>query len=161
MDRTIDLAGYMIRRIEEHDGHPPTRMELMGLLYMTQRNAYAVLGEPAIDAEFEAWNNGPVCREILFEYLNGRLVVQPGSITPEVEYVANNVILEYEALGPEKFLAACCDGTAWRKAIANAQSPTKPDIHISRADIEEDSKVVRLYDHNWDMYYDEFPEAST
>ena len=43
-----------------------------------------------------------------------------------------------------------------RKGLEPDQNGNEP---LKLADIKEDSRKVRPYDHMWDMYYDEFEDA--
>ena len=43
-------------------------MKLHKLLYLSQREALAVTGQPLFQEEFEGWKYGPVCREVRAYY---------------------------------------------------------------------------------------------
>ncbi len=63
----IEVAKWFINKgIEENN--PVTQMKLQKMLYFAQGYSLAKFGEPIIDADFEAWQFGPVIPEIYTEF---------------------------------------------------------------------------------------------
>ena len=63
MNKIIDVAGYIMKKYQEIAGEKLDELKLHKLLYFTQREAFAVMGEPAFEGTFEGWKYGPVCKE--------------------------------------------------------------------------------------------------
>lgn len=61
MASVYDVATYILEKI----GRTST-MKLQKLCYYSQAWALAWGDEPLFDEEFQAWANGPVCRELFF-----------------------------------------------------------------------------------------------
>ena len=62
MARVFDVARYILEKMG-----PLSTMKLQKLCYYSQAWALVWDDEPLFDEEFEAWANGPVCRELFFE----------------------------------------------------------------------------------------------
>lgn len=91
MDKITNVADYIIKRYRELTGEYLDEMKLHKLLYFTQREAFAILGEPAFDGEFEGWKYGPVSREVRNNFMNGEIVVPTQPISDSVQYIASIV----------------------------------------------------------------------
>lgn len=159
MDKITNVADYIIKRYRELTGEYLDEMKLHKLLYFTQREAFAILGEPAFDGEFEGWKYGPVSREVRNNFMNGEIIVPTQPISDSIQYIASNVIMEYGSLASWKLSELSHREISWnnaRKGLAPSENGTRV---IDLNDIKEDAKKVRPYDHLWDMYYDEFDDA--
>lgn len=159
MDNVINVADYIVRRYKEITNETLDEMKLHKLLYFTQRESFAVIGSPAFQGDLEGWKYGPVSRDIRNNFIDGEIVVHTGPISESIQYIVNNVILEYGSLASWKLSELSHKETSW----LNARKGLSPDDNgttiISLKDIKEDSKKIRPYDHVWDMYYDEFDDA--
>lgn len=62
---------------------PMTTMKLQKLCYYSQAWNLVWNKKPLFDEDFQAWTNGPVCRE-LYDRHKGKYMIQPGDI-PAVE----------------------------------------------------------------------------
>ena len=159
MDKITNVADYIIKRYRELTGEYLDEMKLHKLLYFTQREAFAILGEPAFDGEFEGWKYGPVSRDVRNSFMNGEIIVPTQPISDSVQYIASNVIMEYGSLASWKLSELSHREISWsnaRKGLAPSENGNRV---IDLNDIKEDAKKVRPYDHLWDMYYDEFDDA--
>lgn len=158
MERIIDVAAYIVRKYNELTGEPLDEMKLHKLLYFLQRESYAILGKPAFDGIFEGWKFGPVSREVRNSYYEGEILVPTSYISDEVQYIANNVILEYGAYESWKLSQLSHQETSWLNARKGLAAHEIGDTPLKLEDIQEDAKKVRPYDYVWDMYYDEFED---
>ncbi len=160
MDKILNVADYVVQRYKELTNETLDEMKLHKLLYFTQREAFAVIGEPAFEGDFEGWKFGPVSREVRNHFMNGEVLVATEQISDTVEYIVNNVILEYGSLASWKLSELSHREISWlnaRKGLAEGENGNRI---IKLEDIQEDAKKVRPYDHVWDMYYDEFEDAA-
>ncbi len=156
MNKILDVAGYITKKYKEVTGELLDEMKLHKLLYFTQREAIAITGKPGFAGTFEGWKYGPVCREVRSNFYEGDIVVPVGSISEDLQYIANNVILEYGSLASWKLSELSHKDISWqnaRKGLSTNENGSNP---LSMDDIRKDSEKVRPYDHVWDMYYDEF-----
>ena len=64
MDTIIDTASYIIKKYREITGENLDKMKLHKLLYFTQREAFAITGQPAFEGILEGWKYGPVSPEV-------------------------------------------------------------------------------------------------
>lgn len=72
MANVFDVSSYILDRI-----NTSTTMKLQKLVYYCQAWSLVWDDEPIIDNEFEAWINGPVCRQ-LYETHKGKYRVNKG-----------------------------------------------------------------------------------
>jgi len=159
MDKITNVADYIIKRYRELTGEYLDEMKLHKLLYFTQREAFAILGEPAFDGEFEGWKYGPVSRDVRNSFMNGEIIVPTQPISDSVQYIASNVIMEYGSLASWKLSELSHREISWNNARKGLAPSENGNRVIDLNDIKEDAKKVRPYDHLWDMYYDEFDDA--
>ena len=156
MERILDVAQYIYDEYKRQSGEVIDEMKLHKLLYFTQREAFAILGEPAFVGDFEGWKFGPVSREVRNNFINGEIVIATEPISDSVQYIASNVIIGYGSLASWRLSELSHREISWsnsRKGLAPGENGNNI---IALSDIMEDAKKVRPYDHVWDMYYDEF-----
>ena len=158
MDKITNVADYIIKRYHELTGERLDEMKLHKLLYFTQRESFAILGQPAFTGDFEGLKFGPVSREVRNSFIDGEIVVPTEPISDSIQYIASNVIIEYGSLASWRLSELSHREISWnnsRKGLAPGENGSRV---ISLDDIQEDAKKVRPYDHVWDMYYDEFDD---
>ena len=156
MDKIIDTAAYIIRKYKELTGESLDEMKLHKLLYFTQRESFAITGHQAFEGTFEGWKYGPVCCEVRSNYCEGEIVVPTGEISDEVQYIVNNVILEYGSLASWKLSELSHRDISWKNSRIGLSENENGNRPLSLDDIKTDAEKIRPYDHVWDMYYDEF-----
>lgn len=156
MDRIIDVAGYITKQYCEITGEKLDEMKLHKMLYFTQRESFAITGNPAFVGDFEGWKYGPVCVEVRSAYYDGEILVPTEDISDSVRYIANNIILEYGSLASWKLSELSHKESSWHNARRNLRPEENGNQILRLEDIREDAKKIRPYDHVWDMYYDEF-----
>lgn len=156
MENIIDVADYIIKRYRELTGECLDEMKLHKLLYFTQRESFAILGQPAFASDFEGWKFGPVSREVRNNFMNGEIVVSTKPISDSMQYIVSNVIMEYGSLASWRLSELSHREISWINARKGLEPGENGSRVLSLNDIEKDAKKVRPYDHVWDMYYDEF-----
>ncbi|WP_251318631.1 Panacea domain-containing protein [Flintibacter muris] len=159
MVKIVDVAAYVVQRYSELTKERLDEMKLHKLLYFIQRESFAITGQPAFDGDFEGWKFGPVSRDVRNHYCEGEMVCPMKEVPDEIQYIANNVILEYGSLASWKLSELSHQETSWRNARIGLRAGENGSRKIKLEDIREDAKKVRPYDHVWDMYYDEFDDA--
>jgi uncharacterized phage-associated protein len=63
-----DVARYFLAGQDDGGGERITHLKLQKLLYYAQGYYFALFGEPLFSEAIEAWDHGPVVREIYDEY---------------------------------------------------------------------------------------------
>lgn len=160
MERIIDVAQYIYTEYKRMSGSVIDEMKLHKLLYLTQRESLAIIGQPLFTEEFEGWKYGPVCREVRACYTeDGMFCDNIQEISLESAYIVKNIILQYGAFESWKLSELSHKEISWqnaRKGIPKGENGSKK---LQLEDIKKDSAKVRPYDFVWDMYYDEFEDA--
>lgn len=160
MERVLDVAQYIFSEYKKISGKIIDEMKLHKLLYLTQRESFAVIGVPMFHEEFEAWKYGPVCREVRNCYTeDGIFAKDIHEISLENAYIAKNVILQYGAYESWKLSELSHKELSWRNARNGIPEGQNGDKKLLLQDIRKDSEKIRPYDPIWDMYYDEFDDA--
>lgn len=160
MEKIINVADYIVKQYKKLTGEDLDEMKLHKLLYFTQREAFAILGRPAFEGNFEGWKFGPVSKEVRIAFCNHEIVVKTEPVSDEIMYIANNVILEYGALASWKLSELSHKEKSWINSRIGLAPEENGDRVLKIEDIQEDAKKVRPYDHVWDMYYDEFEDVT-
>ena len=158
MDKIVDVAAYIVKRYKEITNENLDEMKLHKLLYFTQRESLAILGQPAFEGDFEGWKYGPVSREVRNDFAEGEIVVETLPILESIQYIVNNVIFEYGSLASWKLSEISHNEISWLNARKGLSKEKNGNVKLKLEDIREDAKKVRPYDHIWDMYYDEFED---
>lgn len=159
MEKIIDVAQYIYTEYKKISGKAIDEMKLHKLLYLVQREALAVTGQPLFPESFEGWKYGPVCREVRSCYTeDGMFKEDIQDITLESAYIVNNIIQQYGALESWKLSELSHRELSWRNSRKGIPEGQNGSREISIEDIRKDSEKVRPYDSVWDMYYDEFED---
>lgn len=159
MDKIVDVAAFVAQRYQEIASEPVDEMKLHKLLYFIQRETFAILGRPAFEGVFEGWKYGPVSREVRGDFCSGEIVVKTKEVSEDIQYISNNVIIEYGSLASWKLSQLSHEEKSWRNSRKGMADNENGSVCLSNEDIREDAKKVRPYDHVWDMYYDEFDDV--
>ena len=161
MESVFDVAQYIYKEYKRISNQAIDEMKLQKLLYYTQRESFAIIGEPMFEAEFEGWKYGPVCRAVREVYTTDGIHADCKPISFSNAYIVNNVISEYGAIESWKLSELSHKETSWinsRKGLVNGDIGSRI---LKLSDIKDDAAKVRPYDHVWDMYYDEFEDLDS
>lgn len=121
MANIFDVAKYILNSV----GGDISTMKLQKLCYYSQAWSLA-WGETLFNEDFEAWSNGPVCRE-LFNihkgkfYLTGRDIPNNllTNLTNEEKYVINKVIETYGKYSGSQLSELIHEETPWKNTEQN------------------------------------------
>ncbi len=160
MEKVLDVAQYIFSEYKKISGKIIDEMKLHKLLYLTQRESFAVTGEPMFTEEFEGWKYGPVCRKVRNSYTeDGMYADNLSEISLENAYITKNVILQYGAYESWKLSELSHRELSWRRSREGIPQGQNGNGVLLLEDIRKDAEKVRPYDSVWDMYYDEFEDA--
>lgn len=160
MEKVLNVAQFIFNEYKRISGKIIDEMKLHKLLYLTQRESYAILGKPMFSDEFEGWKYGPVCPVVRNNYTEEGIFCDDASeISPENAYITKNVIYQYGAYESWKLSEMSHKEISWINARRGIPSGQNGNKKMSLEDIKTDSEKVRPYDSVWDMYYDEFEDA--
>ena len=159
MEKIKNVAQYIFSAYRRITKETVDEMKLQKLLYFAQRECIAVTGQPMFEETFEGWKYGPVCRELRNSITPDGILDATEDISEQNKYIINNVIQEYGSLASWKLSEISHKESSWRKSRQGLQEGENGCRKILIADIIEDAKKIRPYDHVWDMYYDEFEDA--
>ena len=134
-----------------------SELKLHKLMYFAQRQSLALTGKPLFSDEFEGWIHGPVLPDLRFFFDFSFTTITPSdSLSDTEEYIIDNVISEYGSLAAWALRDLTHKESSWLKSREGLSTDGHGSIKIPLEDIITDAKKVRLYDHQYDMYIDEF-----
>lgn len=115
MNSALDIAKYVISKCAE-EGEPVSNLQLQGILYIVQKT-FLNIGMRAFEDDFEAWQIGPVVREVYSQYCGfGALKIRLSftDILPSEEFrvIADPIIAAERQKMPWE-LAAKVQDEAW------------------------------------------------
>lgn len=94
MENILNVAQYIFSEYKNISREVIDEMKLHKLLYLTQRESYAIKGGPMFNESFEGWRFGPVSRELRNCYTSEGLICDNlEEISDENAYIAKSVIL--------------------------------------------------------------------
>ena len=159
MERATNVARYICDEYRKMSGEAIDEMKLHKLLYFSQRESFAVTGEPLFRDDFQGWRYGPVCVAVRNGFCQGEMVGESSGILSESSaYIVKNIIMQYGELASWKLSQLSHAESSWinsRKGLAPYENG---DVVLSLEDIKKDAEKVRPYDSLWDMYLDEFED---
>lgn len=88
MRSALELSKYIISKCNNEDC-PISNLQLQKILYYIQGAFYRTFNKPAFDDDIEAWQHGPVVKNVYYEYSN----YVASKLTMNI---LNNVINEYD-----------------------------------------------------------------
>ena len=158
MNSILDAAAYISYRYSTLTGEDLDELKLHQLLYLLQREALAVLAQPAFEGDFEGWDCGPVSPEVMKNTKDGKLVVSAQPLSSEIVTIADNVIENYGIYAVWHLKDVLRAETSWEKSREGLEPGEKGSRILSMRDIWKDAKEVRPYDPVSGMYYDEMED---
>lgn len=164
MANMYDVARYIILAYERQTGtrYENSELKLQKLMYLTQRESFALTGKAMFKENFEGWKYGPVLTE-LRHFLEEDYVPIVNEdkldLTEDDKYVINNVISQYGMYEPWYLAELTHKESSWQKSRQGLKEGEYGDKIIKIEDIKEDAKKIRPYDYIFDMYVDEFEDC--
>ena len=138
MASVFDVAKYIL----ETKG-PMSTMKLQKLCYYSQAWALVWDDSPLFNEEFEAWANGPVCKE-LFHQTQGKFSVsaadEPGSsarLTDDQKDTINRVLDHYASHNAQWLSQLTHMEAPWKEARKNIPDGTPCSAVISKESMAE------------------------
>jgi uncharacterized phage-associated protein len=159
MERVYDVAQFIFDEYKRVFKQIIDETKLHKLLYFTQRESFAINGEPMFNAELEGWVFGPVCEPVRSTFSKSGLSVECNDVSRNSAYIIKNVISQYGAFSSSKLSKISHNETSWINSRCGLGENDIGNIPLKLTDIKKDAEKIRPYDHNWDMYYDEFDDA--
>lgn len=163
MEKILNVAQYIYTELKntlKFDDKEIDEMKIHKLLYLAQRQSYAIINQPLFNEDLEAWKYGPVNRSIRASFIKGIGFYDPTEdISLESMYIVKNIILEYGKLNSWELSELTHKEQSWlnaRKGLKDGENGSKI---ISKSDIQKDSEKIRPYDNLYDMYLDEFEDC--
>lgn len=160
MDRIIDAANYLYNEYKSiSGGELLDEMKLHKLLYLAQRESLALTGEPLFSEEFEGWKFGPVSPAVRDVYTIEGIQAYTKEISPQAAIILNAILEEYGPIESWSLSQMSHNEVSWQNSRKGLGPNDPGNEELKLEDIRQDAKKVRLFDHTWGMYYDEFMDV--
>lgn len=161
MKKEFIIANELIKTYEKITNYDfrNDELKLQKLMYFLKKMYYAYTGEKMFDEKFQAWVHGPVLKSLrgFFDYKNSIEVDEKLLSDTEIQII-EYTIYKYAKYSSWKLRDLSHEETAWNKARIGLKENERSSKYIKEEDIKNSSKDIRLYDYQWDMYYDEFED---
>ena len=159
MERATNVARYICDEYRKMSGEAIDEMKLHKLLYFSQRESFAITGEPLFNDNFQGWRYGPVCVAVRNGFCQGEMLGNSsGSLSESSAYIVKNIIMQYGELASWKLSQLSHAESSWINSRKGLAPNENGDVVLSTDDIKRDAEKVRPYDSIWDMYLDEFED---
>lgn len=161
MAEIIKLARYLIYSYEHfaNSQFESSELKLQKLMYLIQRESFALTGKPLFENSFEGWKHGPVLPELRFFFEDGyQPYEEKNGLTDKEKYIIDNVVEQYGKFEAWALREMSHKEISWLKSREGISEGENGNNKLSLEDIKKDSEKVRLYDHQYGMYIDEFEE---
>ena len=160
MERIVDVAEAVMQKYRKITNEVIDEMKLHKMVYLCQRESYAVLGRPMFAEKMQGWRYGPVSPAVRMSYTEDGMNCDTKAVGAEAEYIINNVVEQYAPIASWKLSQISHAEISWNRAREGLNPDERGTRELLESDIEEDAKKVRPYDSLYDMYYDEFEDVS-
>lgn len=161
MKDTIFIAKKLVEQYEllTDSKFPNSELKLQKLMYYVQKTSLALTGKPMFSEEFEGWIHGPVLPSLRF-FLDGYSPENNDEteLDDTDQFIINNAINEYGKYTTWALRDMTHEESAWLKSRQGLSDTERGSKKIPIEDIEEDALNMRIYDHEYDMYLDEFED---
>lgn len=159
--KTYELAFYLIDKYESISNidFGSNELKLQKLMYFVQRQSLALTGEPIINENFEGWVHGPVLVSLrnFFDF-KSEFKHDFSNLSEKDKYIIDNVLYEYGHLEAWKLRNLSHEEHSWKVSRNGLSDDEVGNVPLKIEDIKIDAQKVRLYDHLFDMYIDEFED---
>ncbi|MEX2956782.1 Panacea domain-containing protein [Staphylococcus pasteuri] len=158
---TFVIVQNLISKYQEITGNSIVgdEMKVHKLMYFIQKTSIALTGGTIIDEQFEGWVHGPVLPSLrgLFDYFVEDKTFR-NKVNDTEEFIIENAIYEYGKYATWALRDKSHEEISWINSREGLSANERGYKNLTIEDITEDAKKVRLYDHKYDMYIDEFED---
>lgn len=140
----LKVASYICQRYLYKYGERIDEMKLHKLLYFTQRECIAQMGEPMFAEKFKAWRYGPVILAIRQHFKDDTLNI--GLSTEDVSKYKIVFDKVFEQYAPKKSWSLCTlshGEYSWKQARKGCSLYDSCDADIDVDDIRKDAERIR------------------
>ena len=146
MHTVFDIANWFLKK------QSMTHKKLQKMCYYAQAWSYALKDRPIMDAQFEAWVHGPVCRELYEKYKGNYLVeltADPGfnmHFSPGDEELLESVFETYGEFSGNALEVLTHSEMPWINARSGCSNSERCDNPISAEDMKQYYKSIYIGD---------------
>lgn len=143
----LSLASYIAERYsKENDNKTIEEAKLHKLLYFAQRESYIRFCYPVFDADFLAWEFGPVSLDVHNAYQSGDIIRSESvKLTGDQKTIIDYVFAHYSKKEVWSLVRLTLGQECWKNARRNLPKSKKRPTNaiILKKDIAADAKYMR------------------
>lgn len=159
MESVNNVADYLVNVYEQcSESKLDSELKLQKLVYLCQRESFALTGEKLFEENIEGWRHGPVIPELRFYDFNFIPSFESIKISEKAEYIIKSVVSKYAHYSAWYLRNLSHEEYSWKQSRVNLDEEEAGSTVLKDENIFEDAKKVRIYDHQYDMYLDEFED---
>lgn len=146
MHTVFDIANWFLKK------QSMTHKKLQKMCYYAQAWSYALKNRPIMDAKFEAWVHGPVCRELYEKYKGNYLFELTADsdfdlhFSPGDEELLESVFETYGEFSGNALEVLTHSETPWINARSGCSSSERCNKSISSEDMKQYYKSIYIGD---------------
>ena len=146
MHTVFDIANWFLKK------QSMTHKKLQKMCYYAQAWSYALKNRPIMDAKFEAWVHGPVCRELYEKYKGNYLFELTADsdfdlhFSPGDEELLESVFETYGEFSGNALEVLTHSETPWINARSGCSSSERCNKSISAEDMKQYYKSIYIGD---------------
>ena len=161
MKKELQVANYLVNAYERITDTRFEYSELMlqKLMYFAQKTSLALTGKPLFHENFEGWIHGPVLKSLRGYFDTASPVVEEDALSETDKYIIENTIHSYGQFSAWKLRDITHEEYSWKKSMEGLSNSEYGFETILIDDIRKDAEKVHVFDHQFDMYIDEFDDA--
>lgn len=145
MESVVEVASYISERYLKEFGQRIDEMKLHKLLYFTQRECIAQIGEPMFEDTFHAWRYGPVLPSIRTLYKRDLLHTLPSDDSiKKYQSIYDDVFADLASTKSVMLSAISHGELSWKRARVGYGKYEESDVPMKLEDIREDAERYRL-----------------
>lgn len=149
-DSAVESMRYIEERLKAHFNVEADEQKLHDLLYLSQREGYAIFQEPILDASFVSHPEGPHCVQMDSMSIRKTNLFHPAaSLSERTILVLNSVLEQYGSASHESLIERIHQDDAWLNARNNSNE-TFFGI-IDHGLLEQDSRKINVLRSLWYM----------
>lgn len=154
------FARYLIHSYESYSRSlfENSEMKLQKLIYLAQRQSIALTGEILFQNDIQGWKHGPVVPELRYFLENGYTPYEGEPLSETEKYIIDNVVNTYGMFEAWSLREMTHNELSWKNSRIGLNDEDSGCEVLKLEDIEKDAEKVRIFDHQYGMYLDEFED---
>ncbi|EKU49829.1 Panacea domain-containing protein [Staphylococcus massiliensis] len=161
MERTYEILQALVKAHERITGESliGDEMKAHKLMYFAQKTSLVLTGETLFNEKFEGWVYGPVLPSLrnIFKHFKEE-EFSDFKLNATETYIIDNTVHTYGKYDSYTLSKMSHEELSWKNSRKGMRTNQRGYYSLKIDDIRKDAENMRIYDHLYDMYLDEFDD---